>query len=138
MFLRPLSKLQTEYIFKNKIAKYLSQNNKNRHYLIKYMDDGKFRNDTYELNYLIGSSFGTYSLSEKQGDTFVNIQYQKVFTSPNIKSPFHPNNDFHRHLFSGYTIGPLYSKLSIDDTLTIPVLYDNLNTDYTFKILNFY
>ena len=37
-------------ILKNKIAKYLSQNKINRHYLIKYNDDNTFLNETYEDN----------------------------------------------------------------------------------------
>lgn len=130
---------QVRYIFTNKVAKYLSQNRMNRHYIIKYNIDGTFTNDTFECNVLLGTSIGTYNLTENDNkEVFINIKYIYVFPSPHITSPFNINNSFYPELFNGYTIGPLYGNISNDMTLLYPILYPHSNAHIGFKILNFY
>jgi hypothetical protein len=139
LVLEPLTIEQIKYIFSNKVAKYLSQNRINRHYIIKYNTDGTFTNDTFECNNMIGSSYGTYSLSENENkEVFITIKYTYVFTSPHINSPFNKDNSFYPELFNGYTIGPLYGKMTNNQQNMIPILYPHLQLNMGFKILNFY
>lgn len=137
--LEPLTIEQIKIIFTNKVAKYLSQNKMNRHYIIKYNVDGTFTNDTFECNMLLGTSHGTYILTEDENkQVFINIKYTYVFPSPHDNSPFNINHLFYPELFNGYMIGPLYGKITNNMTLMTPILYPHSNANMGFKILNFY
>ena len=139
LLLEPLTMEQVKYIFSNKVAKYLSQNKINRHYIIKYNIDGTFTNDTFDSNTLIGSSHGTYNLTENENkEVFINIKYKYVFESPHINSPFNMNHPFYPELFNGYTIGPLYGNITKEQQNMTPILYPHLQSNMGFKILNFY
>ena len=133
-----LSKEELKQIFHERIAKYLSQHDKNRHYEISYNDDLTFTNTTFENNKPIGISYGIYNfLQNEQNECVINIKYEYVFNSPNINSPFHVDNPFYKNL-KNYTIGPFYTKY-LDQTLTwCPILYNHLQIEKGYKILNFY
>lgn len=137
MNLKPLKKFEIQNIFRNKYAKYLSQHNPNRHYIISYNQDGSFTNETYENNLKIGTSHGTYLISTINKNAILNIKYNKIHKSPNIESPFHPQNSFYPHL-SDYQIGPFYTKFIKENTIWLPILYNHLHQDKGFKVLNFY
>ena len=133
-----LKKEELQRIFQERTAKYLSQHNENRHYKITYNNDGTFTNQTYENNIIIGESYGTYNLQNNINDECViNIQYKHVFHSPNESSPFHINNPFYPKL-SNYTIGPFYTRCLNEDLKWTPILYNHLQIEKGFKILNFY
>ena len=133
-----LKKEELQHIFQERTAKYLSQHNENRHYKISYNDDGTFTNKTYENNILLGESYGTYSFQTNADDECViNIQYKYVFNSPNEGSPFHINNSFYPKL-ANYTIGPFYTKYLNEDLEWVPVLYNHLQIEKGYKVLNFY
>ena len=87
MKLSILRKDQLINIFSNYYAKYLSQHNPNRHYIIKYHKN-TFTNTTFENNVKLGEGNGKYKLIENNGTTCINVQYENVFTSPYKKSPF--------------------------------------------------
>jgi hypothetical protein len=139
IFLRALNKEELEIIFRNKKAKYLSTNDINRHYIITYNNDNTVTTDTYENNIKLGESYGTYNININGS---INIKYKYVFSSPNDKSPFHPNNSFYKQL-SNYTIGPYYIysniniKKNIIDGNILHIMYKG-NQLETLKILTFY
>ena len=133
-----LKKEELQRIFQERAAKYLSQHNENRHYKITYNNDGTFTNQTHENNIIIGESYGTYNLQNNiNNDCVINIQYKYVFNSPNERSPFHINNPFYPKL-SNYTIGPFYTRCLNEDLEWVPILYNHLQIEKGFKILNFY
>ena len=132
-----LNKEQLQHIFNDRKAKYLSQNNINRHYIINYNNDNTFTNDTYENNTKIGSSYGNYKfLKNDKGEDIIHIKYNYVFLSPNINSPFNENNEFYKKLFEGYSIGPFYLKYPTHPDILLSCLYEHQISGY--KILNFY
>lgn len=137
MNLIPCSSRQLRYIFSEYTAKYLSQHNSNRHYIIKYKKNNTFTNSTFENNIKIGVSNGTYDFINENKQCLVNIKYQNVFTSPNLNSPFHKQNPFFPHL-SNYTLGPFYTIFPKENVNWLPVLYNHLQMEKGFKVLNFY
>ena len=138
LVLDPLTLEQVKNILNCKVAKYLSQNKINRHYIIKYNSDNTFINDTFESNIHIGSSHGTYTLVENENkEVFIYITYNKVYESPHITSPFNKDHYFYPKLFEGYTIGPLYTKPSLNNNM-ISIIYPHPNSQLGIKILNFY
>ena len=125
-------------IFELKHAKYLSQHDINRHYIIDYKEDNTFTNKTFENNKVIGMGYGKYNLYNNKDDKcMINIQYEKVYNSPNLDSPFNPLNNFYKEL-SNYEIGPLYTIIPNINVIWLPVLYKHLIKDRGFKVLNFY
>lgn len=137
MNLASCTKEQLRTIFRQYYAKYLSQHNSNRHYIIKYNENNTFTNSTFENNVKIGTSRGTYFYINKDNQCLINIQYQNVFPSPNISSPFHKRNIFYPKL-SNYTLGPFYTSLPNEPVILLPVLYKHLQLENSFKVLNFY
>lgn len=131
------SKFDLKWIFKNYYVKYLSQHNSNRHYILNYKDDNTFINSTYEDNKLLGEGNGKYYLIEIGDDCFLNVQYSKVYSSPNKSSPFHPQNSFYPKL-QNYTLGPMYTIRPAEPVIWLPVLYSHLQKEKGFKVLNFY
>ena len=136
MKLTILHKDQLKKIFSNYYAKYLSQNNPNRHYIIKY-NKNTFTNTTFENNIKLGQGNGKYKLIEHNGNTCINVQYENVFTSPYKNSPFNKNNDFFPKL-SNYTIGPFYTIIPRENVTWLPILYSHIQMEKGFKVLNFY
>ena len=136
MKLSILHKDQLKYILSNYYVKYLSQNNPNRHYIIKY-NKNTFTNTTFENNKKLGQSNGKYKLIDNNGNTCINVKYENVFTSPHKNSAFNKNNDFFPKL-SNYTIGPFYTRISKEDVTWLPILYNHLQMEKGFKVLNFY
>jgi hypothetical protein len=133
-----LTEQEVKQIFNERTAKYLSQHNKNRHYEISYNADLTFTNTTFEDNKPIGISYGTYNLkTNDSGNCVINIRYEYVYNSPNITSPFHKDNPFYPKL-SDYTIGPLYTKFLDQKLIWVPILYNHLQIEKGYKILNFY
>ena len=132
-------------LLKNYNAKYLSQHDITRHYIIEY-DTESFTNTTYENNIPIGVSNGTYKLLENEkGQCLMNIKYETIFESPNIDSPFNKKNSFYSSL-NNYTIGPFYvthynfniNNEPKSETHWYPVLYNHLLFNDKYKVLNFY
>ena len=58
MNLMPCTRNQIKIIFKEYYAKYMSQHNSNRHYIIKYNDNNTFINTTFENNIKLGEVLG--------------------------------------------------------------------------------
>jgi len=138
MNLSSCTKHQLKCIFRNYYAKYLSQHNNSRHYIIKYNDNSTFTNSTFENNIKLGESDGIYNFIYEKGDCLINIRYKNVFNSPNITSPFHQKNSFYPSL-SNYTLGPFYTVIPKDpNVIWLPVLYNHLQIEKSFKVLNFY
>jgi hypothetical protein len=148
MNLRPLKKFELHKIFQDKYAKYLSQHTSNRHYIISYnssipiygsnLQYGTFINETYENNIKLGMSNGIYKIKEDDNNNAImSVHYKHIYNSPNITSPFHPDNTFYPKL-SNYSIGPFYTIISNKNQLMLPVLYKHLVDPSKFKILNFY
>jgi len=137
MNLVPCTRHQVKNIFTEYYAKYLSQHNNNRHYIIKYNENNTFTNSTFENNIKLGESVGTYKLIDEKGQCLINIRYNNVFNSPNKNSPFHIQNRFYPKL-SNYTLGPFYTVIPKEDVIWLPVLYNHLQIEKGFKILNFY
>ena len=131
-----LNKAQLKNIFTNYYAKYLSQNNSNRHYIIKY-NKNTFTNTTFSNNIKLGEGNGKYKFIEKNGNTLLNVQYQNVFPSPYKNSPFNKSNNFFPKL-SNYTIGPFYTIIPREDVIWLPILYSHIQMEKGFKVLNFY
>ena len=133
-----LTKAELENILKNKYAKYLSQHDINRHYIIKYNDNNNFINETYENNKKIGEGYGNYYILENEhNEAIMNVQYKSVFHSPNKDSPFHPHNSFYSQL-KDYKIGPFYGNIPNVEVNWLPILYKHLIKNRGFKVLNFY
>jgi hypothetical protein len=133
-----LKKEELQRIFHERFAKYLSQHNENRYYKITYNSDGTFTNQTYENNIKLGESYGTYSFQSNENDECIlNIQYKHVYPSPNKTSPFHVENSFYPKL-ANYTIGPFYTKYLNQELIWLPILYNHLQIEKGFKVLNFY
>jgi len=137
MNLVPCTRHQVTNIFTEYYAKYLSQHNNNRHYIIKYNENNTFTNSTFENNIKLGESSGTYKLIDEKGQCLINIRYNNVFNSPNKNSPFHIQNMFYPKL-SNYTLGPFYTVIPKEDVIWLPVLYNHLQIEKGFKVLNFY
>jgi|TARA_B110000858_G_C17711443_1_gene430783 hypothetical protein len=137
MNLIPCTRNQIKVIFKEYYAKYLSQHNSNRHYIIKYNDNNTFTNSTFENNIKLGESNGTYNLINEKTHCLINIRYTNIFNSPNKNSPFNKQNSFYPKL-SNYVIGPFYTIIPKDDVTWLPVLYNHLQLEKGFKVLNFY
>ena len=92
---------------------------------------------TFENNIKLGESSGTYKLIDEKGQCLINIRYNNVFNSPNKNSPFHIQNMFYPKL-SNYTLGPFYTVIPKEDVIWLPVLYNHLQIEKGFKVLNFY
>lgn len=137
MKLIPCNKQQLIVIFKERYAKYLSQHNENRHYIIKYHKNETFTTRTFENNIQLGVGYGKYTLVDNSGECLINIRYDKIVPSPNKSSPMNPNNSFYNNL-SNYTIGPLYTRIPDKPVIWLPVLYNHLQLEKGFKVLNFY
>ncbi len=137
MNLIPCTRYQLQSIFIKYNAKYLSQHNNNRHYIIKYNENNTFTNSTFENNIKLGESNGTYNFINENGECLINIRYKNVFDSPNKNSPFHIQNSFYPKL-SNYLLGPFYTIIPKDDVRWLPVLYNHLQMEKGFKVLNFY
>lgn len=138
MRLIPCNSQQLVTIFKERYAKYLSQHDINRHYIIRYNDDGTFTSSTFENHIQLGEGHGRYTIVERiKGGPLINIQYKTIFPSPNISSPMNPNNSFYPHLHN-YTIGPFYTRIPDEPVTWLPVLYNHLQMEKGFKVLNFY
>lgn len=133
-----LTKEELEIVFRNKKAKYLSNNDMNRHYIINYNDDNTFTTDTHENNVNIGQSYGTYEINV---DGTINIKYKYVFPSPNKNSPFNTSNSFYKQL-SNYVIGPyhIYNNTNFKkNIINNDVIHAMYKKDQTIiKILTFY
>ena len=137
MKLIPCNKQQIKCIFNNYYAKYLSQHDISRHYIIEYNNNTTFSTSTFENNIKIGEGFGIYNLLEVDDKCHINIQYNTVISSPNSNSPFNPKNVFYNEL-SNYTIGPFYTIIPNEPVIWLPVLYSHLQMEKGFKVLNFY
>lgn len=137
MNLIPCTSHQMKTLFTGYYAKYLSQHNSNRHYIIKYSENNTFTNSTFENNIKLGESDGTYDFVNKKSLCHINIKYNNVFLSPNKDSPFHAKNTFYPHL-SNYTLGPFYTIIPKENVIWLPVLYNHLQKGKGFKVLNFY
>ena len=137
MILVPCNKSQVKYIFTNYYAKYLSQHDERRHYIINYNIDKTFTTGTFENNIKIGEGCGRYNLIDIEDKCNINIQYRYLMPSPNLNSPFNPNNNFYNKL-NNYTIGPFYTILPSEPVKWIPVVYSHLQLEKGFKVLNFY
>ena len=137
MHLRPLFKKELRALFTRKVAKYNSQHSPYRYYIIDYKIDNLFYTHTYEDDKRLGSGYGSYKIINTEGGGLLNIEYKDIYNSPNLGSPMHPRNAFYPQLHK-YTIGPLYTQ-SLDHTSEWqPVLYNHLQKDKSFKVLNFY
>lgn len=137
MKLIPCNRQQLMLIFKERYAKYLSQHNDNRHYIIKYNENETFTTHTFENNIQLGVGYGKYTLVDNSGECLINIRYDNIVPSPNKSSPMNPNNSFYNNL-SNYTIGPLYTRIPDKPVIWLPVLYNHLQLEKGFKVLNFY
>ena len=137
MNLHSLTKKQLKSILQTSYAKYLSQNDPKRHYIINYHRDNTFITHTFQKNKYLGSGNGTYKIIEKNNESLLNIKYKIIFPSPNVKSPMNPNNDFYPKL-KNYIIGPFYTILPNENIRWLPVLYNHIQMEKGFKVLNFY
>jgi hypothetical protein len=82
-------------------------------------------------------SYGSYDFIEDDYGTKINIRYHYVFHSPHPTSPFHPENPFYPKL-ENYVIGPFYT-INLNHKLEfITILYNHLQNEKTFKVLNLY
>lgn len=133
MNLVKLTTCQLERIFSVKYAKYLSQHNVDRHYIINYNIDKTFTTSLYVKNVLQGKSYGTYNLNDDR----INIKYLSVFPSPYIESPFHPLNPFHNNL-KDYYISNIFTYPDYDIHDTIPLFYSHLTIGNKIKVLTLY
>ena len=132
-----LSTNELKQLFHERTATCLSQHDKNRHYEISYNDDLTFVTTTFHSSKAIGVSHGSYDFIEDDGGTKINIRYHHVFHSPHPTSPFHPENPFYPKL-ENYVIGPFYT-INLNHKLDfITILYNHLQTEKEFKILNLY
>lgn len=138
MRLIPCNTQQLVTIFNERYAMYLSQHDMNRHYIIRYKDDGTFTTTTFEKQVQLGEGHGRYTIVERmKGGSLLNIRYNTIFPSPNISSPMNPNNSFYNQLHN-YTIGPFYTIIPVEQVRWLPVLYNHLQLEKGFKVLNFY
>ena len=137
MNLYSLSKKQLKTILKGSYAKYLSQHDPKRHYIINYNLDNTFLIHTFNKNKYLGTGNGNYYILEKNNESLLNIQYKTIFPSPNIKSPMNPKNNFYPKL-KNYTIGPFYTTIPPKPVKWLPVLYNHIQMEKGFKVLNFY
>ena len=135
--LQTLCKKGLQKIFSQNYAKYLSQHDPSRFYIINYLDNGQFNIETYNENKLLGSGNGTYTFINSNNGCKLNIKYNKIFPSPNLKSPMHIENPFYNKLYN-YQIGPFYTVIPNDTVIWLPILYNHLQMEKGFKVLNFY
>ena len=135
--LQPLGRHSLHRIFTQHYAKYLSQHDSSRFYIINYLDNGQFLTQTHQRNKLLGAGRGTYAFLGDGVGCKINIKYEKVFPSPNEKSPMHPENPFYPEL-RDYQIGPFYAATPRESYTWLPVLYNQIQGDQGFKVLNFY
>lgn len=137
MYLRPLFQLDLNHLFCKKIAKYASQHSPYRFYIIDYNSNDTFYTHTYEYNKLLGTGNGKYNIIDTDNGALLNIEYKNIYNSPNPESPMHPTNLFYSELRK-YTIGPLYTQTLDHKSKWQPVLYNHLQKEKSFKVLNFY
>ena len=137
MHLTPLFKKELRTLFTRKVAKYASQHSPYRFYIIDYKIDNLFYTHTYEDDKRLGSGYGTYEMINTEGGALLNIEYKNIYHSPNPESPMHPENAFYPQLHK-YTIGPLYTQSLDHNSKWQPVLYNHLQKEKSFKVLNFY
>jgi len=135
MKLIPCNKQQIKCIFNNYYAKYLSQHDISRHYIIEYNNNTTFSTSAFENNIKVGEGCGIYSLLDVDDKCHLNIQYNTTISYPN--SPFNPKKFFYNEI-SNYTIGPFYTILPNEPVIWLPVFYSHLQMESGFKILNFY
>ena len=135
--LQALGRHSLQKIFSQNYAKYLSQHDPSRFYIIHYLDNGQFITQTHQKNKLLGSGNGTYTFIDSDDGCKINIKYDKVFPSPNKQSPMHVENPFYPEL-RNYQIGPFYTVAPREAVTWLPVLYNQIQGDRGFKILNFY
>jgi len=135
--LQTLCKNSLQKIFSQNYAKYMSQHDSSRFYIINYLDNERFNIQTHRENKLLGSGNGTYAFIDSKDGCKLNIKYNKIFPSPNPKSPMHIANPFYSEL-RDYQIGPFYTVIPMESVLWIPVLYNHIQMKKGFKILNFY
>ena len=88
-------------------------------------------------NIKLGESTGTYKIIDENKQCLINIKYKNVYNSENKNSPFHIQNSFYPKL-SNYTLGPFYTVIPKEDVKWLPVLYNHLQIEKGFKVLNFY
>lgn len=125
-------------LLNHRVAKYNSQNSVDRHYILTYIprDDKRtfdVTNETFENSQKQGESHAVCVVND---DGSMTVHYSDVFVSPHETSPFHPKNAFYTRLFSGYSIGPLYTTGVCDETYVIPLMYNA--EDGRVKTLFFY
>ena len=133
-----LSPQQLKLILSTKKAKYLSQHDITRHYIINYNNDSTFTIETFQNNKKLGEGNGKYYiLANNKDEAILNVNYISVFESPNKDSPFSKKNSFYPKL-KDYTIGPFYGIIPDVDTNWLPIFYKHLIEGRSFKVLNFY
>ncbi len=137
MKLIPCNRSQLVQTFKERTAKYLSQHNETRHYTIKYHENKTFETVTYENNRRLGIGWGIYEFVGKPEECQLNIQYESIYPSPYMSSPMNPSNPFYPKL-KNYVIGPFYTRIPDTHVMWLPVLYNHLQLEKGFKVLNFY
>ena len=136
--LTALSKTQLTRLLSTHYAKYLSQHDPTRHYIINYKPNGFFEITTHKHNLQLGHGYGKYAVRETPIGAMMDVQYKRIHDSPNLTSPMNPHNHFYPHLLRGYSIGPFYTH-GIDVGATWqPVLYSHIQKERAFKVLNFY
>ena len=95
-----------------------------------------FYTHTYEDDKRLGSGCGSYKIINTEGGGLLNIEYKDIYNSPNLGAQCIQET----HSIRSYIniIGPLYTQ-SLDHTSEWqPVLYNHLQKDKSFKVLNFY
>ena len=139
MNLVPLSIGQMRRVFQQKVAKYASQHDPYRFYIIDYKADNEFATHTYENGKLLGTGQGKYELFNAMTipGALLQVSYESIHNSPNPDSPMHPRNSFYPKL-RDYTIGPFYTQALDMNSRWQPILYQHLQKDKAFKVLNFY
>ena len=133
-----LSRNQLTRILSTHYAKYLSQHDPTRHYIINYNRNGLFKITTHEHNVQLGMGHGKYTIRDTKSGAMMDIQYKRIYDSPNITSPMNPHNSFYPSLLKGYSIGPFYTHGLDTGAMWQPVLYSHLQKERAFKVLNFY
>uniref|UniRef100_A0A6C0CQS5 Uncharacterized protein n=1 Tax=viral metagenome TaxID=1070528 RepID=A0A6C0CQS5_9ZZZZ len=138
MKLTTLSKTQLRRVFHKKVAKYVSQHDPYRFYLIDYKTDDCFYTHTYENGKLLGSGQGEYELFDLGiSGAVMEVKYNNIVSSPNPESPMHPDNSFYPKL-KKYLVGPFYTQALDLNSKWQPILYQHLQKEKAFKVLNFY
>jgi hypothetical protein len=136
--IKALSRCELTNLMLTHKAKYLSQHDTTRHYLINYKQNGLFDIETFKNNNILGSGNGKYMLRDTPSGAVMDVKYEKIFDSPNHTSPMCVTNPFYKKLTDGYTIGPFYTYGLNQQSVWTPVLYPHIQKERSFKVLNFY